>query len=95
VATTLVEHLLDRARRHMEEAGDVYGDQSVEVLEGVVREGLADVNSRVVDERVDALLIVPQSRIPKLTAHRRPCSHPPAGADFWRGSSRRIQALGD
>jgi 2-iminoacetate synthase ThiH len=40
VPTALVEHLFDRARRHVKEAGDVDGDQRVEVVEDVVREGL-------------------------------------------------------
>jgi hypothetical protein len=37
------EHVLDRARRGVEETGEVDGDKGVEVFEGVVREGLADV----------------------------------------------------
>ena len=37
----------------MKETGEVDGDQSVEVLECVVREGLADVQPGVVDQGVD------------------------------------------
>jgi hypothetical protein len=43
VATTPAEHVFDRARRDVKETGEVDGDQGVEVLDGVLREGLADV----------------------------------------------------
>jgi hypothetical protein len=43
VATTPVEHVFDRSRRDVKKTGEVDGDQGVEVLEGVLREGLADV----------------------------------------------------
>ena len=42
----LIEHVFDRSRRDVKEPGEVDGDQGVEVLEGVVREGLADVDAQ-------------------------------------------------
>jgi hypothetical protein len=38
---------------HVKEPSEVDGDQGVEVLEGVLREGLADVDPGVVYEGVD------------------------------------------
>jgi hypothetical protein len=45
--------VFDRSRCDVKEAREVDGDQGVEVLEGVVREGLADVDAGVVDQGVD------------------------------------------
>jgi hypothetical protein len=53
VPAALVEHVLDGSRRDVKETSEVDGDQGVEVLEGVIREGLADVDPRVVDQSVD------------------------------------------
>jgi hypothetical protein len=53
VPAALVEHLFDRARRDVKEAGQVDRGQSVEVLKRVVRERLADVEAGVVDQGVD------------------------------------------
>src|ERR1700685_595667 len=48
-----IEHALDRSRCDVKEASEVHGDHGVEVLEGVVGEGLADIDPGVVDQRVD------------------------------------------
>src|SRR5258707_3760959 len=54
MAATSLEHVLDRSRRDVKEAGEVYRDHGVELLDGVLREWLADVDSCVVDQRVDS-----------------------------------------
>ena len=49
----LGDHLPDRALRDVEEPGQVHGGDGGIVLGGVVGEGLADVDPRVVDQAVD------------------------------------------
>jgi hypothetical protein len=53
VPSATIEHVRDHSRRHVKETREVDGDQGVEVLDGVLREGLADVDAGVVDQSVD------------------------------------------
>jgi hypothetical protein len=54
VAAALDGHLADRTLRDVEEAGEVHGGGRIEILLRVVGERLADEDSGVVDQRVDA-----------------------------------------
>ena len=48
-----VDHLRDRQLGDVEEPGQVHGGDRSVVLDGVIRERLADVDTGVVDQRVD------------------------------------------
>jgi hypothetical protein len=53
MTTTSLEHMLDCSRGDVKEADKVDCHHGVEVLDRVLGEGLADIDSGVVDQRVD------------------------------------------